>query len=264
MNQNDSDPHSCMLRIQDNGCGYIIIPKSILSDPDIETEETDLKQRQVATQFIKEQNIPIRRGDLIRFEYELGCAVRVYTDECKECGYYRNNHLYIWDGDKVAELDHSLCMYGNIPSSFLLYKEPEYFTQSYWHKFSRDTNPLCRGKFANPQSYEDSEWIENNPCLRDHLTPYTYEKENSHSSHQATLFYSWWIDSRQAKHYVLFNDHKERNKQAISDYLINRLEPLDVRVEEPENKDDSPRCDDWYELILRKLLTDGDLMIHYL
>ena len=98
--------------------------------------------------YIEGNNIKVKRGDLVRM-------VPIYSDEDKEekdkeyqeydemdedtkveINFYRNEYMYIINGEEndyfLQELDFDIDPYGSLPKNFVLYQEPDYFTQKHW------------------------------------------------------------------------------------------------------------------------------------
>ena len=72
----------------------------------------------IITQYIKDNNIYIRRGDII--------------DTIKYDNRYRNDGKFIWDGENAIFLECDIDDYGAIPKSFIV--SPNEFSPKYWEK----------------------------------------------------------------------------------------------------------------------------------
>ena len=83
-----------------------------------------------------EKTINVKRGDLVRIAPAYKDEIPIWED------FYRNENLYIINKTtclEIEELDPTIDSYGALPKDFVLYEEPDYFTQDYW---IRDKNPL--------------------------------------------------------------------------------------------------------------------------
>ncbi len=261
-----SDSSNLYMQFNDNGCGYMIIPHSIIPEVilpknigyyDFDWKEQKIKELSVATEFIKKSGIRIKRGDLVRFErsnWTPSEGSTIVLDP--EGSYYRNTDLYIWNGQQVIKLDDSLYDYGNLNNEFLLYEEPEYFIESYWHKHNRMENPLCKGKFSNPYIDFFEEWVK---VTREMIDNITCEETLMWDNKKQMIFYSHWRDNRQNKHYIIFDTDDENVPQGvIVDYLQAKLssnQPLNVIVTDEVGTDFSD---------LRNRLIDANVLVHYI
>jgi hypothetical protein len=168
---------------------YLTIPKSeIILDDDNNEILNDI------TDYINANVILLNFGDLIRIQN---------ADDEEPGGYYRNNDLYIWDGYNTEKLDTTNYMSGVVPSHYRIYEEPEYFTLHHWDEF-RFTEEQHRS-FANTHEdkpYVDTHcvWITGNDQIIENYTE------------TADYIYTWWVDDRNAKHYLVFDDRMTRRK----------------------------------------------------
>lgn len=118
---------------KDEGCSYIIVD--------------NIENADIITKYIKDNNISVRRGDII--------------DTIDENNRYRNDGKFVWDGEKVLSLEYDVDDYGAIPKTFIVSSQE--FAPNYWE------NTIDHNNYYWP-SIEYREQVRNSLVFDDEFT----------------------------------------------------------------------------------------------
>ncbi len=109
-------------RLENNQARMINVPETIfaweningINNPDLEDEDMELLNEKLLPYVI---GLDVKRGDIIHLESD---------------GDYRNDGKYIYDGEKIVQLDYDMDDYGAIPSNFKILDDNLTFSATYW------------------------------------------------------------------------------------------------------------------------------------
>ena len=186
--------------------------------PDIEFSEDEDKQDEIIAEinkYISDNNLQIKMGDLIRLESaylednednddnENKSTIRGNT-------YYRNDGLYIYNGNSAEELDFTIDDYGALSNKYRLFEAPNYFTKDHWHKIDESKNGTLQ---AMPYiSHNNIVWITNNKQIRDNI-------EVDNINEYKSVIYTWY-DVADKKHNIIYESSIE---EPYSDELLQKF-----------------------------------------
>jgi hypothetical protein len=188
-------------------------------DEEYEEYKIDFLQ-DIFQSHIQKNNLNIKRGDLVRIvpiltrefnqqdyqEYD-----EMDEDTKVEINFFRNEYMYIIDVKNneffIRNLDTDIDPYGALPNDFVLYEEPDYFTQNHW---LRNNYPM----FGHAQYL----WL--NP---------TIEMRKNLKINKQLNIYTYFFDCRNIFHKIIFK-FSEKNNQTIQQKLKCVLNLFDEKM----------------------------------
>jgi hypothetical protein len=182
------------------------VPCHVISEKDIPYDENlDISSKKEVKRLIKEATALLKvnpnRGDLL--------SIEAYAD-------YRNDGLYIYDGDRFIDLDTKIDDYGAIPKQFQVIRE---FPIHYWHGHN---NPDNRDRRIVHNSIV---WFDHREFASELITNVRYDNELSE-----TKFFLYTSFKYNDKTYYIVVDDPEREDDALHADLQKIRKPFIKRL----------------------------------